>query len=287
MTKFLIITADDFGLHEAVNEAVEKARRWGVLTAASLMVGAPASADAIRLAKSLPGLRIGLHLVLVDGLAMVKHEEPPTWADKSGYMDDKMVVKSIRAFALPRVRRQIEAEIRAQFAAFAASGLMLDHVNLHKHFHLHPTLLSMVIRIGREFGMKAMRVPNEPRWFASDSCRPGIGAGSLMVKPWLALMKHRLDKAGLFRNDTVFGIAHSGAMVESRLVDIIEDLPAGVTEIYLHPAASPIPLTVSMAGYRHADEFAALLSDRVRAAIAANRVPVGGFSDARRIRMDS
>ena len=42
--KFLIVTADDFGLHEAVNDAVEVASRSGVLTAASLMVAAPAAA---------------------------------------------------------------------------------------------------------------------------------------------------------------------------------------------------------------------------------------------------
>ena len=42
----LIVTADDYGLHEAVNEAVERGYREGVLRAASLMVAAPAAADA-------------------------------------------------------------------------------------------------------------------------------------------------------------------------------------------------------------------------------------------------
>ena len=53
MQKFLIVTADDFGLHEAVNEAVERASRTGILTAASLMVAAPAAADAVRRARGL------------------------------------------------------------------------------------------------------------------------------------------------------------------------------------------------------------------------------------------
>ncbi|WOD13795.1 ChbG/HpnK family deacetylase [Paraburkholderia kirstenboschensis] len=39
----LIHTADDFDLHSRVNEAVERAGRHGVLTAASLMVCAPAA----------------------------------------------------------------------------------------------------------------------------------------------------------------------------------------------------------------------------------------------------
>ena len=38
------------------------------------------------------------------------------------------------------VKRQLRAEIEAQFAAFAATGLPFDHVNTHKHFHLHPTI---------------------------------------------------------------------------------------------------------------------------------------------------
>ncbi|NUO88439.1 MAG: ChbG/HpnK family deacetylase, partial [Cupriavidus sp.] len=65
----LIVTADDFGLHPAVNEAVELAHRDGVLNAASLMVGAPAAADAVARARRLPALRVGLHVVLADGPA--------------------------------------------------------------------------------------------------------------------------------------------------------------------------------------------------------------------------
>jgi chitin disaccharide deacetylase len=65
--KQLVITADDFGAAPAVNDAVEAAHLRGVLAAASLMVAAPAAADAIVRARRLPSLRVGLHLVLVEG----------------------------------------------------------------------------------------------------------------------------------------------------------------------------------------------------------------------------
>ena len=58
--KRLIVTADDFGLSREVNEAVEQAHREGILTAASLMVSAPAAADAVARARRLPSLRVGL-----------------------------------------------------------------------------------------------------------------------------------------------------------------------------------------------------------------------------------
>src|SRR5271155_4526296 len=98
MQRFLIVTADDFGLHEAVNEAIERASRDGILTAASLMVGAPAAADAVRRAGELPSLRVGVHLVLADGLAVLGPDVIPGLADQSGRMNSRMFVNGVRFF---------------------------------------------------------------------------------------------------------------------------------------------------------------------------------------------
>src|SRR6202048_2997576 len=174
MNKYLIVTADDFGLHESINDAVEQASRAGSLTAASLMVSAEATEDAVRRARNLPNLRVGLHIVLADGWSTLDARLIPTLADPTGRMHGDMFSRGVRFFFHPAARHQLEAEIRAQFAAFARTGLVLDHVNAHKHFHLHPTLLEMIVRIGREFGMSAVRVPHEPMWYS----RRGAGVGA-------------------------------------------------------------------------------------------------------------
>jgi hopanoid biosynthesis associated protein HpnK len=263
----LIITADDFGLHRRVNEAVELACRNGVLTAASLMVGAPAVQDAVERAARLPGLRVGLHLVLADGAATLSRDTVPALVDAHGLFGNNMVRDGFRFFFLPHVRKQLAREIRAQFEAFARTGLPLDHVNTHKHFHMHPTVLSLVLEIGKEYGMRAMRLPCEvdaPFW----------------LKPWVSLMRARLDHANIVHNDYVVGIAHTGQMDESALLDAIARLPAGVGEIYCHPATQGgAPLTPGMKAYRHADELAALLSTRVAAALDAAGTVRGGFAD--------
>jgi chitin disaccharide deacetylase len=277
--RFLIVTADDFGLHESVNEAVEQASRAGVLTATSLMVAAPAAHDAVRRARELPNLHVGLHIVLADGWAALPPRAIPDLVAGDGRFGNSMLKDGVRYFALPPVRRQLEAEIREQFEAFARTGLELDHVNAHKHFHLHPTLLSIILRIGRDFGMRAMRVPREPLWFAASGGLLPAAASNALLGPWLALMRRRLRLAGIACNDQVFGVAASGAMSEERLLEILARLPAGVTEIYLHPATeSGMAISPSMSNYRHADELAALLSPRVRAAAAAAGVLLGGYS---------
>jgi hopanoid biosynthesis associated protein HpnK len=161
-------------------------------------------------------------------------------------------------------RRQLAAEIRAQFAAFRATGLALDHVNAHKHFHLHPTIARLVVDIGREYGMRAVRLPFEPAQplrAALPDERPRAPAWS----PVVASLKRRLDRAGLTRNDQVFGIAWSGGMVEDRLLALLRHLPEGVSEIYCHPAVCGAAL---VPGYRHADELAALLSPSVQRLVA-------------------
>jgi hopanoid biosynthesis associated protein HpnK len=261
----LIVTADDYGLHEAINEAVERGYRDGVLRAASLMVAAPAVTDAVERARRLPGLAVGLHLVLADGQAVMPHARIPDLVDVHGRFNDAMVRNGFRFFFLPRVRRQLAAEIRAQFEVFAATGLPLDHVNAHKHFHLHPTIFSLMLSIGREFGLRAVRLPAEP----------GMGP---WLRPWLALMRRRMDEAGIVYNDHVFGIRYSGGMDETALLDILSDLPDGLSELYLHPAVHG-GLVASMAGYRHADELTALLSPRVRDAIAERYLLCRGFAD--------
>ncbi|AOZ09898.1 hypothetical protein BKK80_29870 [Cupriavidus malaysiensis] len=263
----LIVTADDFGLTTGVNEAVELAHCDGVLNAASLMVGAPAAADAVARARRLPALRVGLHVVLADGPAVLPRSAIPDLVDAEGRFGSAMARDGCRFFFLPHVRRQLEAEIRAQFEAYAATGLPLDHVNTHKHFHLHPTVLSLILRIGRAYGLRAMRLPLE-------------NGAPLLLRPWLALLRRRLRAAGVAHNDYVVGIANSGGMDETVLLDALRRLPPGVGEIYLHPGVeSGARVTQSMAGYRHADELAALLSPRVRAAMDEVAPRRGGFAD--------
>src|SRR5438067_12769786 len=77
----LIVNADDFGMSEAVNEAIIRAHRQGVLTSASLMVTGEAAAQAVQLAKENPGLAVGLHLVAVMGRSVLPQSEIPTLVD--------------------------------------------------------------------------------------------------------------------------------------------------------------------------------------------------------------
>ncbi|CAK0746810.1 chitin disaccharide deacetylase [Azospirillaceae bacterium] len=178
----LIITADDFGLSESINEGVEIAFRRGILTTASLMVAAPAAAAAIARARRLPGLKVGLHLVLVEGRPASSSDQVSALLKVDGAFLDNLFVAGLRFFFHPQARRQLAVEIEAQFRAFAATGLELDHVNAHNHMHLHPTVLDLILKIGPQFGMRAMRVPQEPEGAIRGWCGRMARWG---VAPWI------------------------------------------------------------------------------------------------------
>jgi hopanoid biosynthesis associated protein HpnK len=268
---FLIITADDFGVSESVNEAVELATYRGVLTAASLMVSGPAASDAVRRARQLPQLRVGLHIVLVDGSAILERAEIPLLVDAAGKFGNRMVVDSFRFVLSPSMRRQLSSEIHAQFKAFAATGLQLDHVNAHKHFHLHPTLLRIILEVGREFGMQAIRWPREPLLAYQHASWVGQAMQHAGLSPWLTLMRRQIERAGLLHNDWMFGMSASGHMDTRALVRVLRHLPSGITEIYSHPA------TGAEDSQRELD---ALTSHRVQAMLRGAFIARGGYSDA-------
>jgi len=267
--KRLIITGDDFGLSRSVNEAIEEAHRRGFLTAASLMVGGKAATDAVDRARRFPSLKIGLHLVLVDGSSILPSQMIPDLVNPEGEFSSHLVRAGFNFFFRRRVKHQLEAEIRAQFDAFRKTGLPLDHVNAHHHMILHPTVSGIVLKVGRDYGMKAMRLPYEPplpSWRASRNGLLRRTGSSLLLSPWVSLLKERFKRAGVNSNDFVFGMNDSGQIPLDLMLRFLKFLPVGITEIYFHPGSNKT-------------ELEALVHPALREALLASQIQTISFSD--------
>jgi hopanoid biosynthesis associated protein HpnK len=262
--KSVTFSADDFGLSETVNEGIERAHRDGVLQAASLMVAAPAAADAVRRAKANPSLRVGLHLVVIEGPSVLPPSQIPDLVDAAGQFPSDQLRLGLNYFFRPGVRRQLRAEIRAQFAAFAATGLAMDHANAHKHMHLHPTVGAMMLREGAAYGLRRIRIPAEPPAVMAR-CGTAVTLGDKVLYRWTNLLRRQAKAAGVATNDHCFGLAWSGHMTAERILRLLPVLPDGDSEIYFHPAARrDATLDRLMPQYEHEAELAALLDDRLR-----------------------
>jgi hopanoid biosynthesis associated protein HpnK len=273
-----IISADDFGLSLAVNEGIERAHRDGLLSTASLMVAGDAAADAVRRARRMPHLNIGLHLVAIEGPAVLPPSDIAALLDGEGRIPSDQLGLGLRYAFSPGTRAALRREIAAQFRAFATTGLPLDHANAHKHMHLHPYVGARMLAEGRAYGLSAMRIPAEPASvMASLGVRQGFGARALLG--WTRLLRAQAGRAGLLTNDHAFGIAWSGHMTEDRLLRLIPHLPSGLSDIYFHPAAGRDALLDRfMPDYDHEGELATLISPRLAAGFTAAGVALTSWS---------
>jgi hopanoid biosynthesis associated protein HpnK len=238
----------------------------GVLSAASLMVAAPAATDAIARAKALADLRVGLHVTVADGRAFLPPHEISHLADDRGELPSNLAAAGVRWFFSPAAKRDLKREIAAQFEAFRATGLTLDHVNAHNHMHLHPSVLTIIMELAAQFGNPPIRLPWE---------RP---AGALT--PWLALMRARLRRMNLRHNDAIVGMRATGHLTTPRVLAALDHLSDGATEFYFHPAVrTTATLEKAAPGYDRLGELAALLSGEIAAKLRALGLTPAGFRD--------
>ena len=242
------------------------------------MVRGAAFEDAVARARRLPSLRVGLHLVLVDGAPALPPEQIPDLVDPRGRLRTDLTRVGFDMFFRPGVRRQLAAEIEAQFEAYRATGLPLDHVNAHHHFHLHPTVREHVLDIGKRYGMRAVRVPREPREVLARIEPRARSNGSGLAALWAVLLGRRVRARGFSAPDQVFGLRWSGAMTERRLAGLLRFLTNGLTELYCHPAIAD-DFAGAAPGYRYADELAALTAPGVKYLLRETGARSGGFSD--------
>lgn len=252
----LIANADDFGRSSSINHAVIQAHQRGILTTASLMVNEPGFEQAVRLARETPSLGVGLHLSFLCGRSALGRDEIPSLVDSEGNFTESPVGAGMKYFFAPGVRRQLRAEMLAQFGKFRATGLPLDHVNGHLHLHLHPAILPALVEEGPRFGMRHARLTRDP--FALN-LRLAKGhwlyraTHALIFRLLAARARASFHRAGLRHTDFVFGLLQNARVDEAYIRALLPLLPPGDSELYSHP---------SLDEFRN--EFEAMASPRLR-----------------------
>jgi hopanoid biosynthesis associated protein HpnK len=218
-----------------VNAAVVRCHREGILTSASLMVAEPAAQEAVAVARELPGLGTGLHLVLCDGGAASPPRAIPDLVDGAG----RFPATPLRAGLVDwvkrrRLRAQLEYEIRAQFERYLETGLHLDHVDGHHHLHMHPVVFEIVQRCMEEHRVPLVRLMQEDRAAAPR----GLPLRAEVVPAifWMLAGHHRRRLGESVRStDRVWGLRATGRLDAALLVELLSRMTARAIELFAHP----------------------------------------------------
>jgi len=270
--KQIIITSDDFGLSPGVNAAVEKGWRDGILTCASIMPGGASYSEAVKIAGRNPGLQVGLHLTLVQGKAVLPPSQIPDLVNEAGEFSNNPVTAGMRYFFDKGLYKQLLREIEAQIQRVVDSGLPLSHIDGHLNIHLHPTVFAFLTELMPRYGITSFRLSRErlahnlrfdqQRRLGKTVERVIFGALADHARP-------HLDKQGILYAGEVKGVLNSGRMTEEYILQILDGLNEGLTELYFHPGLLPdAEISRRMPDYRHEEELAAIISPRVRKKLA-------------------
>jgi hopanoid biosynthesis associated protein HpnK len=288
MTKYLIVTADDFGRCKPINDAVEEGHRKGILTSASLMVTGEAVHDAVERAKKNPSLAVGLHITLVDGYPALSPTLIPHLIKDNQRFTDDLTRLGIKIGFSTLVRNEIDSEIKEQFIRYADFGLPLDHVDSHHHYHLHPLVSAIIFKYAKKFGAKAIRIPWQPpfyHWTHLFNMKPYKQIASALGQwPLILIMRYLAKRKGLFHNDRVFGLYESGKMDASHIIAHLEKLPSGLSEIYGHPATRSWDHHPMPDSYRVTAEYEGLIDPDVIACLKRQSIILTNFTKLQEIR---
>ena len=277
--KRLIVNADDFGLHASVNRGIRDAHSGGIVTSTSLMAGGEAFDEAVAIAQACPDLGVGVHLTLVGARPVVS--AVASLVDGEGNFCASYPV-FLRRYLQGIVKRaEVARELAAQIEKVTRAGIRPTHLDSHQHLHVVPGISAIVLDLARRFAIPAIRIPAEPLgFFGGLSFSVGRVAGRSGLTVLAGLFRRRALAAGLKTPDHFFGMLAGGQLNETALQNILQQLPAGTSEIMCHPGRPDAALARQYSwDYHWSDELAALCAPRIRRILQENGIRLISFRE--------
>lgn len=283
----LIVNADDFGLTAGVNRAIVEAHEGGVVSSATLMANGQAFDEAIGLAQSRPGLGVGCHIVLVDGVPLLDRKQVESLldgGDRSGSPHFRDGIAKFGALALlGRLSAdEIEAEATAQIRKLQGARIEVTHLDSHKHTHVFPRVLRPLLRAAKNCGVRAIRNPFERIQGAQLAASPSLWRRWTevgLLRSMARQFREAVEEAGISTPDGTLAIVATGALDDRLLRLMVESLPDGTWELVCHPGYNDSDLQAVRTRLRESreQELRILTSQSTRDLLAANQVELISF----------
>jgi predicted glycoside hydrolase/deacetylase ChbG (UPF0249 family) len=282
--KKVIITADDLGINSHINQGIIESFQQGILTSTALLMNVPETQQGIELAKNHPDLEVGIHLSIVEGLALRGSESTITDAIK--YFDNKIcLIKNWKDFLKKYVLHQInfselEEELELQIRLFLRHFTHIPFLNGTQHMHILPGVWKIVLKLARKYSVKSIRIPGftKPSVLWINKRFPFIIPFQMLGE----MARKDCRKYGIKYPAAVEGMQYSGSIDEKKLLLIMQKLQAETTEIVMHPGYESTELRENLPwAYKHFNwdwERKALQSDKVKSLIKNDKINCIRFS---------
>jgi predicted glycoside hydrolase/deacetylase ChbG (UPF0249 family) len=249
MTRQLIVNADDFGRTHGVSLGIIRAHRDGIVTSTTAMMNMPGvTRDLHKAVEEAPKLGLGVHLNFTAGRPLMPVEWVKSLVDGHGRF---LSQDAIMADPTRLDQDELKSELKSQIATFKnALGHLPDHLDAHHFVHLHPHLFGVYLDLADEFDVP-VRIPfphgetaadDEPPQLIDTVPRETIDA---IVRADLQLLNDRL----IHTTDRCI-LKYFGDHIRlDDLLNVLEALPDGLTELMTHPGLADEQLKAESSYY--------------------------------------
>ncbi|MHB8501473.1 MAG: carbohydrate deacetylase [Candidatus Acidiferrales bacterium] len=240
----LIVNADDLGWTEGVNRGIAETHRNGIVTSASLLANGAAFASGVELARTTPGLGVGVHLNLSEGKPVAPREMVKSLVNERGELEGRPESLLLRLARRSVSLEEVEREWNAQIQKVRDAGIEPTHLDGHRHVQMLPGLFELALRLAKKHGIAAIRISHEESSLRLALSTGAKHKGAVVIKQGVQARGLKLlapdahekaERAGIAAADYFCGIAQTGEMTREGVLRLLETLPEGTTELMCHP----------------------------------------------------
>ena len=253
----LIVHADDLGLSRSINDGIFEAHRRGVLTSASIMANGEAFHHAVDICRTTPTLDTGVHLTLVEERPILAPEKVKSLIDANGRFHRHATQFTRKYFQGGLSFDEIRQELEVQVTRVLDHGILVSHLDSHQHLHMLPRILAITVELAKKYGIRAVRIPNEPvRLAMLTGDRALTRALQGLALRFFCHLGRNID---LVHTDAFAGFFFGGKLNRENLLKVLENLPPqGTCELMCHPGQEDPHTRHDHWGYNWNDELEAL-----------------------------
>lgn len=240
MAKYLIVNADDYGMCNAANEAVEELFLGGWLKSSTIMMPCPGAEHAVQFSIDHPEYAIGIHTTLTSEWGKYRWKpltDGKTLLDEEGFMwhESDQVEKNASY-------EDIEKEVRAQIDLAHKMGMKPSHIDNHMgslygHYTGRLGLSKLALKICGSYGYAyRLYTKADKRICPNGTPYPLYAAVTILSKLWGKKYNVVIPDYLLFP-DWNDDMRVSYEVYRDTILKIWTDIPeGGVTETFVHPS---------------------------------------------------
>lgn len=235
----LIITADDYGMCDSVNRAIEACAEAGVVLSTNVMANMDKAEEAFDLKKRFPYISVGIHYNFTVGKPLSSADQVRSLIHQDGTF-----------LSYPEIRKkckegtynfkEIAQEMKLQYKRYQEICGEPDYWNTHENVHVYPKLYQLFRDEALSVGIKKMR-SHQRIFIPSSNGKKSRPLRWLLTEPFKEIMlnswQNQSKKLGISAPDGILVRMNEDDKLNlSYLFSHIVWKSAHVAELAIHPS---------------------------------------------------